>query len=268
MTLKNQRVGSTEKYKPIMDFNEADNFDPPEWSDLTAADKTKLFSRWSILIIAADIILIMGSVFLMMNTKTVSEKGELFLGFGAMLTWISLIKYYENAKGYNIITNTIENSSEIIIKAILGILPVFIAYGIIGTCLFWRSHRFNTLSTSLFSLFAVMNGDMIFDCWHDIDSVDVLFAQIFLYTFIGFSIWVVLNTFIVIIEDGYVMQKYFARSDWVKGVNQGASLHMIEHLAKEGKTHHENTQSRESLLVKSENGNDASNKSGITLKED
>ena len=39
MTLKNQKVGSTDKYKPIMDFNEADNFDPPEWSDLTAADK-------------------------------------------------------------------------------------------------------------------------------------------------------------------------------------------------------------------------------------
>ena len=224
-----------------MGFDGSGNIDPPEWSELTMADKTKLFSRWSIVIIAADLLLIMGSVFLMMNTRTVSEKGELFLGFGAMLTWISLIKYYENAKGYNIIINTIENSSEIIIKAILGIMPVFIAYGIIGTCLFWRSHRFNSLSTSLFSLFAVMNGDMIFDCWHDIDSVDVLFAQIFLYSFIGFSICVVLNTFIVIIEDGYVIQKYFARTDWVKGVNQGTSLHMIEHLAKEGKFNHEHT---------------------------
>uniref|UniRef100_A0A7S3NE95 Polycystin cation channel PKD1/PKD2 domain-containing protein n=1 Tax=Euplotes harpa TaxID=151035 RepID=A0A7S3NE95_9SPIT len=178
--------------------------------------------------------LIMGSLFLMLNTKSKSTQGELVFGFGTMLTWISLINYYQNVKGFNIITNTIENSSVIIFKAIAGIMPVFIGYGLIGTCIFWRSHRFNTMSTSLFSLFSVMNGDMIFDCWHDIDTVDFLLAQLYLYTFIGFSICVVLNTFIVIIEDGYVMQKYFARTDWVKGVNQGTSLHMIEHLAKEG----------------------------------
>jgi hypothetical protein len=170
----------------------------------------------------------MGSLFLILNTKTVSQKGEIILGFGAFITWISLMKFYQNVKGYNIVANTLENSFEIVFKSLTGVMPIFIGYGVLGTSIFWRSHRFTDFSTSMFSLFAVMNGDMIFDAWHDIDTIDYLLAQLYLYSFIFFSICVVLNTFIVVIEDGYIMQKFFARTDWVKGVNQRSSLHTVE----------------------------------------
>lgn len=179
------------------------------------------------------ILLIMGSIFLILNTKTVSQKGEIILGFGAMVTWISLMSFYQNVKGYNVVANTLENSFEIVFKTLAGIMPVFIGYGVLGTSIFWRSHRFTDFSTSMFSLFAVMNGDMIFDAWHDIDTIDYLLAQLYLYSFIFFSICVVLNTFIVVIEDGYIMQKYFARTDWVKGVNQRSSLHTVEMLMRQ-----------------------------------
>lgn len=223
----------TDKYQPTMDFDNEEDIDLPDWSDLTNKDKLKLFSAWSLVTIMGDILLITGSLFLMLNTRTVSQKGEIILGLGAMLTWFSLLKFYQNLKGYNIIANTIENACEIVFKALTGIMPIFIGYGMLGTCIFWRSHRFSSFSTTMFSLFAVMNGDMIFDAWHDIDTVDFLLAQLYLYTFIFFAILVVLNTFIVIIEDGYVMQKFFARTDWVKGVNQRSSLHVAEMLMRQ-----------------------------------
>ena len=207
--------------------------DMPDWNDLTNKDKLKLFSTWSIVTIISNIFLITGSLFLIINTKTVTANGEFFLGLGSMLTWFSLMKYYQNTKGFNIIANTLENSFEIVIKALTGIMPIFIGFGMLGTCIFWRSHRFNDLSTSMFTLFAVMNGDMIWDAWHDIDTINFLLAQLFLYSFILFSICVVFNVFIVIIEDGYIMQKFFARTDWVRGVNQRSSLHTTEFLMRD-----------------------------------
>jgi len=215
------------KYQPSVN-DEEDNDVLPEWDDLTNKDKLKLFSTWSLVSIFSYLCLILGSFFMILNTQSVSQQGEIILGFGTFLTWLSLIKFYQNSKGYNVVLNTIENSFEIVWKSLAGIMPIFIGYGLLGTAIFWRSHRFADFSTSMFSLFAVMNGDMIFDTWHDIDTVDYLLAQVYLYTFIFFSIAVILNTFIVIIEDGYIMQKFFARTDWVKGVNQRSSLHTAE----------------------------------------
>ena len=107
-------------------------------------------------------------------------------------------------------------------------MPVIIGYGLLGTSLFWRSERFKDFNTSMFTLFASMNGDVIWDTWHDINSIHFLFAQLFLYSFILLSISVIFNVFIVIIEDGYVMQKFFARTDWVRGVNQKLLIHEAE----------------------------------------
>ena len=175
------------KYQPLIDIDDEDE-ELPDWNDLTNKDKLKLFSTWSIVSILAYIFLITGSLFLIFNTKTESSKGELFLGLGAMLTWFSLMKFYQNNKGFNTISNTLENSFEIVIKALTGIMPIFIGFGMLGTSIFWRSYRFQDFNTSMFTLFAVMNGDMIWDAWHDIDTINFLFAQIFLYAFILFSI--------------------------------------------------------------------------------
>uniref|UniRef100_A0A7S3P0P5 Polycystin cation channel PKD1/PKD2 domain-containing protein n=1 Tax=Euplotes crassus TaxID=5936 RepID=A0A7S3P0P5_EUPCR len=220
------------KYMPVIDLDQDDDFIPPDWDDLTKKDKLKLFNTWSLIVIFGCIFLIMGSLFLITNTRSISFTGELFLGLGSMLTWFSFLRYYQNTKGFNIISNTIENSFEIVVKALAGIMPIFIGFGLLGTCLFWRSYRFTDLSTSMFTLFATMNGDMIWDVWHDIDSINFLLAQLFLYSFILLSICLIFNVFIVIIEDGYIMQKFFARTDWVRGVNQRTSLHRAEHMIK------------------------------------
>ena len=138
------------------------------------------------------------------------------MGIGALIIWICLLKYYDKTKGYNIVLNTMYNSSQIIIKALIGTLPVFIGFGILGMCLFWRSVRFNGFSNSMFSLFALMHGDMIYDTGYDLGPISFALSQIYLYVFISFAILVILNVFVIIIEDGYLIAKYKRVNDWTK----------------------------------------------------
>jgi len=98
-----------QKYQPLTD----DIGEPPNWNDLTNKDKLKLFNGWNIITIIADIFLLTGSFFLALNVKANNKKAELFIGLGAMLTWFSLLKFYQNKKGFNTIANTLENSFEI-----------------------------------------------------------------------------------------------------------------------------------------------------------
>lgn len=142
------------------------------------------------------------------------------LGLGGVILWVSLLKYYDRSKGYNIVLNTIYNSSGIIIKALIGTLPIFIGFAILGMCIFWRSKRFDGLSSSLFSLFALMNGDAIFDVGNDLRTINFALAQLYLYFFISFSILVILNVFIIIIEDGYIISKYRPTNYWAKPTKQ------------------------------------------------
>lgn len=95
-------------------------------NDLTFADKAQLFNYWTFFIMFGDVLQVVGSIFLSINTSTTVNQAEGMLGFGAFVSWASLIKYAENYKGYNIITNTIINSFPILIKAVIGILPLLI----------------------------------------------------------------------------------------------------------------------------------------------
>lgn len=98
--------------------------------DLTFNDKARLFLLLGIfdtLIMFGDALQVIGSIFLSINTQQTVKQAELMLGVGALIAWASLIKYAENAKGYNIITNTIINSSGIILKGMIGVAPLLIA---------------------------------------------------------------------------------------------------------------------------------------------
>jgi hypothetical protein len=56
----------------------------------------------------------------------------MILGFGGMLLWVTLLKYYENTKGYNLILTTFQNASTIAWMAMVGVMPVFIGFGLLG----------------------------------------------------------------------------------------------------------------------------------------
>ena len=53
-----------------------------------------------------------------------------------------------------------------------------------------------------------MNGDMIYDTFYDTGITHYILSQVYLYTFLFFSICVLQSIFISVIEDAYVQAKY------------------------------------------------------------
>jgi hypothetical protein len=58
-----------------------------------------------------------------------------------------------------------------------------------------------------------MNGDSIADFGRDLNSIGYVFGQIYLFLFVTLSILVLLNVFIILIEDGYIAAKYVPKND-------------------------------------------------------
>ena len=59
----------------------------------------------------------------------------------------------------------------------------------------------------MFTLFAMMNGDMVWDTMNDITYYQFLLGFLFMYFYVFFSICVLMNVYIIIIEEAYVIAK-------------------------------------------------------------
>ena len=174
--------------------------DIPEWNKLTLSDKARLFSYWAILNIIGCILVFVGSVLILAHTRQVDQEGEVFLGLGALLTYVTILRYYETVPGYNIVLLTFQRSAKIVAMAVVGIVPLFIGFALLGMCLFWKTKRFATIGYSLITLYTLMHGDAMFDVFVDLTLVDYIWSQIYLYLYVTATIIVILNIFIVIIE--------------------------------------------------------------------
>jgi hypothetical protein len=80
-------------------------------------------------------------------------------------------------------------SMPVVIRAMVGILPFFLGFTFLGLCLFWESQKFSSPSLSMFTLFALMNGDNIFDVYVDISYWKFLLSNIYMYFFVFISAW-------------------------------------------------------------------------------
>jgi hypothetical protein len=190
--------------------------DIPEWNKLTLSDKARLFSYWAILNIIGCVLVFVGSVLILANTKEVDQEGEVFLGLGVLLTYITILRYYETIPGYNIVLLTFQRSAKIVAMAVVGIVPLFIGFALLGMCLFWKTKRFSDIGYSLITLYTLMHGDAMFDVFIDLTLVDYIWSQVYLYLYVTATIIVILNIFIVIIEDGYVVSRTMNKNDWLK----------------------------------------------------
>ena len=105
---------------------------PLNWASLTLADRTKLYNFWTFIIIMGDIFLIIGSAFYIVNSSNSFKPNNHILGISALAHWAATLKYMEGLKDYNIVANTFQNSVVIVSKAIAGIMPLIIAFLLLG----------------------------------------------------------------------------------------------------------------------------------------
>ncbi|KAF4743272.1 Mucolipin-2 [Perkinsus olseni] len=88
-------------------------------------------------------------------------------------------------------------------------MPLLLAYALCGTCVFWPSSNFASLSDALMAMFSLLNGDIIHDMFMDMTSISWFWGQVYCYTFLCLFIYVVLNIFLAIVDEAFCTAKRF-----------------------------------------------------------
>lgn len=122
-----------------------------------------------------------------------------------LLLWSCLVGYLEhNSHVYSIVL-TLKWGAPRVLQFLVGVSPIFLGYALFGTIYFGaRIKEFGSLSASMATLFAVMNGDVILDTF---DALELhhfaISGKLYLYSFIALFIYVVLNIFVAIVEEAF-----------------------------------------------------------------
>jgi hypothetical protein len=170
---------------------------------------------WSLLCLAGNIIQIFGSVMSLLDNNNIMSITEILVGFGCMLAYINVGRYLEYNRDYSTIFATIKRAMPNVFRYLLGVMPIFLGFIFFGLCLFWRSERFVSTSSTMMTLFAMLNGDSVFDIFHDLSGVSFFIGQAYCYSFCIIFIVVVMNVFISIIEEAYVSTKMQNQNHWI-----------------------------------------------------
>lgn len=160
---------------------------------------------------------------------------DLILGIGCFLAWVTLTSYIEYANDYSFITRTINRAIPEIGRQLLATAPIFLGFALMGCCLFWDSWRFKSFNNTMFVLFAMMNGDELSNTFIDVMQEHYITGQIYLYVYIFFSISVLINIFLIIIEDTYMEVKAQKKYQWLEEEDDSTEKSSDDEHAKEGK---------------------------------
>jgi len=124
-----------------------------------------------------------------------------------MAAWIGLIRYMETSRHYSILARTLNLGMPNVVKTLISALPVLMGYTFLGLALFWKSNRFSSATGCLTTLYALMFGDMVYDTFHDLSQTNYLSSQLYLYSFVFFSVCVINSLFISVIVDAFETAK-------------------------------------------------------------
>ena len=176
---------------------------------------SKPLNKWDIWIIIGNICQIIGSILGLLENDNMNGSMDTLIGFGAMICYISLGKYLDYNTKYALLYQTLKRSIPNVIPFFIGIMPIFIGFTFLGLCLFWNSERFTNVTDVMKALFAIINGDSVYDIIVDITNKSNFFGQVYGYLFTILFIVVVMNVFIAIIQEAYVSAKVASQSHWI-----------------------------------------------------
>ena len=176
---------------------------------------SKALNKWDIFIILSNLFQIIGSIVGIMTQKNMNGSMDTYVGFGVLLSYISLGKYLDYTPKYALFYRTFVNSMSDFIPSFIAIMPVFIAFTFLGLCLFWSSERFTGVSDIMKALFAIFLGDSIYDIMSDITERSNFFGQVYGYLYTVLFIIVVMNVFVAIIQEGFMKTKFESKSYWI-----------------------------------------------------
>ena len=206
---KTEKTEKTETAKP------SNKYDTAKGVIRYIKNKNKLeLSWWPITCLIGNLVEVFGSG-LCLTSYEISSTQEILIGMGCMICYCGIGRYIEYNSEYSAIYSTLKSSLPNVMRYLFGVMPIFFGFTFLGVCLFWRSDRFSDTSSTMNALFALMHGDSIFDILKDLSSFSFLLGQIYIYIFCTLFIVIVLNVFISIIEEAYIVKKLQNKNHWV-----------------------------------------------------
>lgn len=190
------------------------------WRTLPWRDRVRFINGWAVLSLIADACNIASSVW---NLQTglahiPSDATHAFLmGFGLSMLWLGVLRYMEHNRTYFNIVLTLRRAAPRVLRFLMGVLPVFIAFSFFAMVMFSdRVPRFCDMRTSFITLFANLNGDVVRETMMAMVAYHPVIAQLFFYSFIALHIYVVLNIIIAVVEESYfiTVQKTQEMDEW------------------------------------------------------
>ncbi|XP_059485674.1 mucolipin-3-like isoform X2 [Neocloeon triangulifer] len=202
--------------------------------DLSSQGCWQFVNFWYIMIIANDILIILGSAI----KEEIERKHfvgdqwnicSLLLGTGNLLVWFGVLRYLGFFKTYNVLILTLQRAAPRVARFSLCALIIYAGFTFCGWLILGPYHmKFRSLSTTSECLFSLINGDDMFATFSIMSDKSMMlwwFCRIYLYSFIALFIYVVLSLFISLIMDAYetikcFYQEGFPKSDLMEFVSQ------------------------------------------------
>lgn len=193
--------------------------------ELSLDGKLEFLNIWYIMIIANDILIIMGSAIkeqIERNQFTNDQWNvcSLFLGTGNLLVWFGVLRYLGFFKTYNVVILTLKKAAPKIFRFSICALLLYAGFTFCGWLILGPYHmKFRSLATTSECLFSLINGDDMFATFSIMSKKSPMlwwFSRIYLYSFISLYIYVVLSLFISVIMDAYDTIKQYYKDGFPK----------------------------------------------------
>ena len=203
--------------------------------------KIMKFNKWAIISLIGNIIQIFASLISIFDFNHVMIGTEILIGFGCFFAYLYIGRYFEFFEKYSAVYITIKKSLPNVARYFIGAAPLFIGFMLFGLCVFWKSSKFSSVSDVMIILFALANGDSIYDAFKDLRGVYFFIGQVYLYLFCIIFIVVVLNIFIAIVQEAYSSSQNETKEHWAydKKENSSMSLPVVKVKKNESKIFNE-----------------------------
>ena len=175
----------------------------------------KVSMRWELILIFANLFQIIGPLSSLLKQEDMNYSSNLVIAIGAFLCYISVGKYVDYDSTLALFFRSLKNLWPLFFPFVFATIPLFIAFTLVGLCLFWNSERFTNLSDVVMDLFALFMGDSIYDITNDLTDRDKLLSIIYCYLYYIVFIVVAMNVFNSIVQAAFVQAKFDQKSNWI-----------------------------------------------------
>jgi hypothetical protein len=186
--------------------SEGDSNDVPSIDQLSLIPGRVLLMMidfWDIFLLLTCVLMICACLGRILGNSVMSlHQDQATFGFGCCCLWFTTVKYMQNSSRLYAIVLIVKRAAPQVFEILIGAIPGFICYGILGTAIFGASTtRFGSLQGSLTTLYSLMNGDIILETLDVVRLNFPFFGPFYICSFFFLYVYFFLNVILTVVEE-------------------------------------------------------------------